>query len=81
VKRIKAIKLTTAEKQARGTHQACRDSIRPLPEIREEVADHIASLEDMRFNLQAAGKVIRAEGVLIDVISRNNGGQEVRTKD
>jgi hypothetical protein len=75
-----AAKLTIAEKEARGTHQACRDNIRPLPEIREEIQEGLASLADMRFNLHAAGKAIRAEGVLIDIVTRNNGGNEVRTK-
>jgi hypothetical protein len=80
VKKTKALKLTTAEKQARGTHQASRDNIRPLPEVRAEIQEALESLEDMRFNLHAAGRAIRSEGVLIDVVSRNNGGQEVRTK-
>jgi hypothetical protein len=38
------------------------------------------SLEDMRFNLRESGKAIRAEGVRIDIVTRNNGGNEVRTK-
>jgi hypothetical protein len=34
----------------------------------------------MQFNLREAGKAIRREGVLIDVVARNSSGQEVRTK-
>jgi hypothetical protein len=34
----------------------------------------------MRFNPRESGKAIRMEGVLIDIITRNKGGQEVRTK-
>lgn len=79
-RKVKAIKLTVAEKQARGTNRSDRDAVRPLSEVRAEVKESLESLEDMRFNLQAAGKAIRGEGVLILVIARNNGGQEVRTK-
>jgi len=75
-----AARLTIEEKQARGTHQACLDRIRPLPEIQKEIEEARQSLEDAQYNLREAGKAIRAEGVLIDVITRNNGGQEVRTK-
>jgi hypothetical protein len=74
------VKLTIAEKQARGTHQAVRDVIRPLVEVRAEITEALESLEDMRFNLSAAGKAIRHLGVLIDIVTRNNGGNEVRTK-
>jgi hypothetical protein len=75
-----AIKLSIAEKKARGTHQPCLDTNRPLAEVRAEMSEALESLEDMRFNLREAGKAIRKEGVLIDIITRNNGGQEVRTK-
>lgn len=76
----KAIKLTVAEKTARGTVQLGRDAPRELSEVETEIEEALASLEDMRFNLREAGKAIRSEGVLIDVITRNNGGNEVRTK-
>jgi hypothetical protein len=74
------VKLTVEEKQLRGTHQAVRDTIRPLPEVRAEVTEALESLEDMRFNLRESGKAIRAEGVRIDIVTRNNSGNEVRTK-
>ncbi len=50
------------------------------PRNQSEIEDTLASLEDARHNRTAAGKAVRGEGVLIDVVSRNNGGQEVRTK-
>lgn len=74
------MKLTVAEKAARGTVQPGRDAPRELSEVEMEIEEALASLEDMRFNLREAGKAIRSEGVLIDVITRNNGGNEVRTK-
>jgi hypothetical protein len=80
ITKAKAIRLTIAEKQARGTHQASRDKIRPLSEIQAEIAEARESQTDMQYNLREASKAIRAEGVLIDVITRNNGGNEVRTK-
>lgn len=80
MKKVRAMRLSIAEKEARGTRRADRDNIRPLPEVQLEIEEALASLEDMRFNLREAGKAIRTEGVLIDVVSRNNGGQEVRTK-
>lgn len=78
--RAKAIKLTVAEKDARGTRQTGRDIPRPLDEVQQEIREARESLDDMQFNLREAGKAIRKEGVLIDVITRNNGGNEVRTK-
>jgi len=75
-----AVKLTQAEKDARGTLRTGRDVVRPLPEVRAEMTEALESLEDMRFNLREAGKAIRREGVLIDIVTRNNGGSEVRTK-
>jgi hypothetical protein len=80
VKTAKAMKLTVEEKQARGTHQPCRDFARGLDEIRQEVSEVLESLEDMRYNLREAGKAIRKEGVLIPVITRSNDNKEVRTK-
>jgi hypothetical protein len=78
---IKALKqLTIAEKKARGTHQACLDPNRPLSEVRAEMTEALESLDDMRHNLHESGKAIRQEGVLIDIITRNNAGNEVRTK-
>lgn len=74
------IALTTAEKQARGTHERCKDRTRTLPEIEAEISEVEESLDDMQFNLRAAGRVIRSAGVLIDIITRNNAGHEVRTK-
>lgn len=44
------------------------------------MAEAEESLDDMHFNLSEAGKAIRREGVLIDVVARNSSGQEVRTK-
>ena len=73
-------KLTIDEKRARGTHQAVRDSVRALDEVRDEIAETLESLEDMRHNPREAGKAIRKEGVLIDVVTRNNAGDEVRRK-
>lgn len=73
-------RLTIAEKEARGTHQACRERIRPLAEVQAEIVEALDTLEDIRYNLSEAGKAIRREGILIDVVTRNNGGQEVRTK-
>jgi len=75
-----APKLTAEEKKARGTLRAADLVARPLPLIREEIADAEVTLEDMKYNLRQAGLAIRREGVLIDVITRNNGGNEVRTK-
>lgn len=74
------IALTVGEKQARGTHQGAKDRTRALDVILAETAEVEESLEDMQFNLRAAGKAIRKDGVLIAVVTRNNGGQEVRTK-
>jgi hypothetical protein len=74
------IELTTAEKQARGTHERGKDRTRPLATILAEVTEVEESLEDMQFNLREAGKAIRRHGVLIDVVARNSSGQEVRTK-
>jgi hypothetical protein len=73
------IALTTAEKQARGTHERCKDRTRSLETILAEVSEVEESLDDMQFNLREAGKAIRSEGVLIDVVARSSG-QEVRTK-
>ena len=53
---------------------------RPLKEIQEEITEHLEALEDMRFNLREAGKAIKKEGVLIDVVTRSNDNKEVRTK-
>jgi hypothetical protein len=47
-----AVKLTQAEKEARGTLRTGRDVVRPLAEVQAEMAEHLASLEDMRFNLR-----------------------------
>lgn len=80
MKKTKAQKLTIGEKEARGTRQTGRDLPRALDEVQQEVTEVQESMEDMRFNLREAGKAIRKEGVLIDVITRNNGGNEVRTK-
>ena len=80
MKILKAMKLTIAEKRARGTHQAVRDKIRPLPEVQAEIFETLESLEDLLYNLHEAGRVIYDEGILIDVIARNSVGQEVRTK-
>lgn len=78
--RIKAIKLTQAEKEARGTHQKCRDVVRPLAEVQEEIAESLQSLEDARYNLREAGKAIRKNGILIDVTTRHNDNSTVITK-
>lgn len=80
MKRAKAIKLTVAEKQARGTNQTCREAVRPLAEVQEEMQEQNEALADMRFNLHAAGKAIRTQGVLIAVITRSNDNKEVRTQ-
>ena len=74
------IALTTAEKQARGTHEPGKDRTRALAVILAEVAEVEEPLEDMQFNLREAGKAIRRHGVLVDVVTRNSNGQEVRTK-
>lgn len=78
--RIRAIKLTVAEKEARGTLQNCRVVVRALEEVRTEIKETEECLEDMRFNLREAGKAIKREGVLVDVITRSNDNKEVRTK-
>lgn len=80
MRRVKSIKLTTAEKTARGTLQPSRESVRPLAEVREEIQEQLEALSDMRFNLHAAGKAIRTQGVLIAVITRSNDNKEVRTQ-
>lgn len=77
---IKQLKLTVAEKEARGTNQPDRNSIRDLAEVEQEITETQEALVDMRFNLSAAGKAIRAEGILIDIITRSNDNKEVRTK-
>jgi len=76
-----APKLTIAEKEARGTRtKADLARVRPLLEVQEEINDTMVSLDDARYNLRKAGEAIRKYGVLIDVVTRNNGGDEVRTK-
>jgi hypothetical protein len=81
VRKVKAMKLTIAEKQARGTHQAVRDKIRPLQRVQAEISETLEGLEDLLYNLRQAGGVIRKEGVLIAVVARNSAGLEVRTKN
>lgn len=80
MKKVRAMKLTIGEKLARATPNGRAVHIRAAAEIRLEIADTLESLDDARHNRTAAGKAVRSEGVLIDVVSRNNGGQEVRTK-
>jgi len=77
---VKSIKLTVGEKKAKGTHQKSRDAIRPLAEVQTDIEEALESLGDMRFNLREAGKAIRAEGVLILVVTRSNDNKEVTTK-
>jgi hypothetical protein len=74
------IALTAREKDARGTRDRSKERTRALATILAEVAEVEESLDDMQFNLREAGKAIRREGVLIDVVARNSSGQEVRTK-
>jgi len=80
MKTLRAMKLTIAEKRARGTHQAGRDNIRPLLEVQAEISKVIESLDDMQYNLREAGRVIFEDGILIDVVARTSAGLEVRTK-
>ncbi len=73
-----AVKLTVAEKQARGTHQAIRDpKPRDLAEIQEEIADALEGLTDMRANLKMAGQGIRSKGMYLPVKTTNNQGNTV----
>ena len=74
------IALTAREKDARGTRDRSKERTRALAIILAEVAEAEESLDDMQFNLSEAGKAIRRQGVLIDVVARNSSGQEVRTK-
>jgi hypothetical protein len=74
------IALTAGEKDARGTRDRSKERTRALATILTEVAEVEESLDDMQFNLREAGKAIRREGVLIDMVARNSSGQEVRTK-
>lgn len=78
--KTKARKPTVAEKEARGTHKPSRDIIRPLRQVQAEIFDALESLGDMQHNLREAGRAIRQEGVLVDVVARNNAGLEQRTK-
>jgi hypothetical protein len=72
------IKTSITEKQARGTHQAARDPRpRDLDEIREEIADALEGLADMRANLKMAGHGIRSKGMYLPVKTTNNQGNTV----
>jgi hypothetical protein len=74
------MKLTIAEKQARGTHQAIRDSARPLEEIRDEIADSLEGVALMRANLTMAAQGIKTKGMYLLSRATNNKGEVVTTE-
>jgi hypothetical protein len=78
--RTKAIKLTIGEKQARGTHQASRDAIRPIAEVRAEIADSLECVDMMRANLTMAAQGIKAKGMYLLSRATNNKGEVVTTE-
>jgi hypothetical protein len=80
VQRTKALKLTVAEKQARGTHQASRDAIRPIAEVRAEIADSLECVDMMRDNLTMAAQGIKAKGMYLLSRATNNKGEVVTTE-
>jgi hypothetical protein len=70
--------LTIAEKQARGTREKHMDpKPRDLAEIREEVADALEGLADMRANLKMAGQGIKSRGMYLPIKTTNNQGATV----
>jgi hypothetical protein len=70
--------LTIAEKEARGTREKHMDPRpRDLAEIREEIADAIEGLADMRANLKMAGQGIRSKGMYLPIKTTNNQGNTV----
>jgi hypothetical protein len=70
--------LTIAEKEARGTREKHMDpKPRDLAEIREEIADALEGLGDMRANLKMAGQGIRSKGMYLPVKTTNNQGNTV----
>lgn len=74
--------LTIAEKEARGTHLRHMDpKPRDLAEIREEIADAIEGLENMRANLKMAGQGIREKGMYLLVRTTNNQGATVEREN
>jgi hypothetical protein len=73
-----SLKLTVAEKVARGTREKHMDpKPRDLAEIREEIADALEGLGDMRANLKMAGQGIRSRGMYLPVKTTNNQGNTV----
>jgi len=74
--------LTIAEKEARGTHLRHMDPTpRDLAEIRDEIADAIEGLENMRANLKMAGQGIREKGMYLLVRTTNNQGATVEREN
>lgn len=70
--------LTVAEKEARGTREKHMDpKPRDLNEIREEIADALEGLGDMRANLKMAGQGIRSRGMYLPIKTTNNQGNTV----
>lgn len=76
-----SVKLTIAEKEARGTRQPCLDpKPRGLQEIREEMQDAIEGIAMMRANLTMAAQGIRSKGMYILSRATNNKGEVVTTE-
>ena len=80
VRKAKAIKLTVAEKKAKGTHQACRDTTRSLVEVRAELSDALDGIVIMRANLTMAAAGIKEKGMYILSRAANNKGEVVTTE-
>jgi len=80
MKKTKAMKLTIAEKDARGTHRADRDPNRPLAEIQAEMNDAHEGIAMMRANLTMAAQGIRSKGMYIQSRATNNKGEVVTTE-
>lgn len=80
MKRTKAIRLTIAEKQAKGTHQRNRDTTRPLVEVRAELQDTLDCIDMMRDNLTMAADGIKTKGMYLLARATNNKGEVVTTE-
>lgn len=75
------IKLTDAEKEARGTRRKGRDvAPRPLKQIRADIREHRQSLKDMRCASKEAGESIRKDGIWLITTIIGKGGEPCESK-
>jgi hypothetical protein len=75
------IRLTDAEKEARGTRRKGRDvAPRPLKQIRADIREHRQSLKDMRVASKLAGESIRLDGIWLVVTVYGKGGEPCESK-